>query len=256
MRLCTCQPLFSDEKEFLPKRLISVGDPKRIVLRQSSEIEGYPRYATLSHCWGLAKFLTLTRSNFESWQVGIPLGDLSKTFCDAIATTRRLGLEYIWIDSLCIIQDDDNDWKSESVRMSEVYGRSALNIAATASPNGHGGLFYPRDALHCELLLPTLGRVKCAPRGLYLQIFRDMPLLQRGWTLQERLLPCRTVHFTNTEILWECHCTIACETYPHMYPLELRRDDAFFHKKRFGMSLWHWAVGEYTSTQLTFPRIN
>jgi hypothetical protein len=87
----------------------------------------------LSHCWGEMNFLTLSRSNLEAFQAQIPQEALSQTFIDAIRISRDLGFSYLWIDSLCILQDDPNDWGRESALMSAVYGGSGLNIAVTVN---------------------------------------------------------------------------------------------------------------------------
>jgi hypothetical protein len=78
-------------------------------------------------------------------QKEIPHCHLTKTFQDAIAIARSLGIAYLWIDSLCIIQDDAEDWDKESRRMCDVYGGSSLNIAATAAPDGSYGCYRERD---------------------------------------------------------------------------------------------------------------
>ncbi|KAE8453294.1 hypothetical protein EG329_011361 [Mollisiaceae sp. DMI_Dod_QoI] len=68
-----------------------------------------------------------------------------QTFQDAIWVTQSLGFSYIWIDSLCIVQDDEDDWRQESALMSQVYGNAVVNIAATKAENGSVGLFAERD---------------------------------------------------------------------------------------------------------------
>lgn len=88
--------------------------------------------------------MTLTKQNFSLFLQGIPMQDLTKTFQEAIETTRYLGLDYIWIDSLCIIQDSHEDWEEESTLRAGVYGSATLNIAATAAVDGRDGLFFNR----------------------------------------------------------------------------------------------------------------
>jgi Heterokaryon incompatibility protein (HET) len=75
------------------------------------------------------------------------LPDVPKTFEDAIVVTRKLHVQYLWIDSLCIIQDDPEDWGTESLLMDQVYKNALLNIAATAASDSSGGLFYSRPHL-------------------------------------------------------------------------------------------------------------
>lgn len=85
------------------------------------------RYATLSHCWGAIKFEVLQTGNLEQFKLSIPPAALSQTFKDAIHIARELGIAYIWIDSLCIVQDDPDDWRRESKMMGGIYGGSVIN---------------------------------------------------------------------------------------------------------------------------------
>lgn len=102
------------------------------------------RYIALSHCWGTAEaarqMLKTTSQNLGQHCEGISVTGLTRTFQDAIDLTVKLGLQYIWIDSLCIIQDDLEDWKIECPRMTDVYGGAYLVVAATAAENGEHGL--------------------------------------------------------------------------------------------------------------------
>jgi hypothetical protein len=211
----------------LPTRLIDVRDKGSdvVFLLESSSIPESSPYATLSHCWGTSKFLELTGKTRDSLKSGIIITDLPKTFQDAIAVTRKLDIKYLWIDSLCILQDSLKDWIAESSNMGAAYSSAVCNIAATASSNSHGGLFRSRDVRHIE---PIVLNVKWQglPRGsynLYYQRFweRDFasaPLLQRGWVLQERLLARRVLHFNRQQLFWECEELSACETYPNGVP--------------------------------------
>jgi hypothetical protein len=123
-------PECRNEHDAIPSRLIFIGDGvPRLLL--STEISGTPRYATLSHCWGKEEHQTLKRDTMKVFQECIPVEALPKTFKDAIYAAIELGLEYIWIDSLCIVQDDIDDWKMESVKMSSVYGNSTISLAAS-----------------------------------------------------------------------------------------------------------------------------
>lgn len=100
---------------------------------------------TLSHCWGPSQLITTTRDTIKDRIAGIELKDLTKTFRDAVSLTRNLGIRYLWIDSLCIIQLDKGDWEIEVNKMRIVYSQSYLNIAATSSKEGAGGCFKERS---------------------------------------------------------------------------------------------------------------
>lgn len=90
-------------------------------------------YLTLSHCWGTTKFFTLVEQNLGQLQKDIVVGNSPKAFQDAFAVTLELGFSYIWIDSLCIVQDSQDDWLRESSQMGDIYKNCSCNIAATSS---------------------------------------------------------------------------------------------------------------------------
>lgn len=118
----------------LPTRLIKL-EPDALRLYTTKAQDEFSS-ASLSHCWGRTQFLNLLSSNLEELHCFIPQKQLSKTFLDAVKIAETLGYEYLWIDSLCIIQDNKADWEWEASRMTDVYGFSDLDIAATASSDG------------------------------------------------------------------------------------------------------------------------
>jgi hypothetical protein len=135
--------------------------------------------------------LRLLRENHDSFCKAINLADLPLTFRDAISLTRRLGIQYIWIDSLCIIQEDNVDWHNEAPRMERVYGNSYLNFAAMASTDGRGGLF--RDRTPASLSPATIddarsdmlnGRFGIVRQDFWEGNILDEPLYRRGWVFQ------------------------------------------------------------------------
>lgn len=129
----------------LPSRLLDIdqGIVRLVELtRNSRSSPESMSYLALSHCWGTESSNTRTiRTNIKSMRNGIPISELPKTFQDAITVTLRLGYRLIWIDSLCIIQDDEADWERESACMADIYKNAVLVVAATRSPDGHGGCF-------------------------------------------------------------------------------------------------------------------
>ena len=242
-------------ERFTPSRLVSTDENcMRLILRD--ELQSTPEYATLSHCWAQMKIVTLSTHSFDAFRKRIPEQALSQTFKDAIVTARELGLLYIWIDSLCILQDDSSDWLREAAGMSSVYGGSSLNIAASGAPDGSFGCFLrPKHSLQCQIHVETSGgavRYRCIPQNMYYYSLANMPLMKRGWTLQERLLPCRTVHFTSTQVFWECYQKVACETFPEEFPLPLVYTGIYLQKQPVSRSMWSWIVERYTSSELTY----
>jgi hypothetical protein len=118
-----------------PKRLLDVGratSPIHLIDTQGRSFQ----YAALSHCWGSSPRLTTTKSNWAKLAVNVSFSALPPLFQDAVIITRQLGLRYIWIDSLCIIQDSLRDWESESSKMGSIYQNSYITISATNSGDG------------------------------------------------------------------------------------------------------------------------
>lgn len=117
-----------EEAALLPSRLLDLGTGKRVDevhLREFRNVDrDHIRYMTLSHCWGKEEFLTTTKSTLLERKTGILVSQLPKTFQDAIEITHGLGTRYLWIDSLCIIQDDISDWEFESAKMASIYSGS------------------------------------------------------------------------------------------------------------------------------------
>ncbi|TVY54002.1 hypothetical protein LCER1_G003568 [Lachnellula cervina] len=243
----------STEDRQLPTRLVDVGStPIRLI--QSSDLTTKPRYATLSHCWGTQNFHKLQQNNLEDFMRAIPEENLTKTFQDAIYITRSLGLRYLWIDSLCIIQLCDIDWRSESALMSSIYGGSTVTIAAAGAKNVTEGCFLkPPGFIGKVHLEPTTGEVwDIAPSEFYNSVVKSH-LAGRAWALQERLLSPRTLHFSKTELFWECRHCDASESFPEGSPGFEHRH--IFHRDRKPISeIWHTIVKLYTGAQLTFAK--
>ena len=250
-------------------------------------------YVSLSHCWGSDPELVpqTTMANHKSRTAGIGWDDLSKTFQDAIETTFKLGKSYIWIDSLCIVQDDPQDVAIHTEFMRQIYSNSFCTIAATGAKDGTEGCFLPRDHIEMKpcvitpVLPPEIFGGNSAPqreknvnnttetsdppaydaivnanhvgdlsritrstnRGetrsvipdhnetrqprvfTVLPTFREWthsikgPLLSRGWTLQERELSVRVLHYTADRVVWECRQHYASEEDPTLKPKSMQK---------------------------------
>jgi len=144
---CTENPSFN--KQFtelqLPSRLIDVGKEEgQARLCFGKDVPDDVQYLTLSHCWGPKRFTNLLYENLDTFWLGILKSVLSKTFKDAMKAIRELGFTYIWIDSLCISQDDDEDWSEQAPLMGSIYSNSVLNLLAVELANGDEGCFYRR----------------------------------------------------------------------------------------------------------------
>ncbi|KAK0726103.1 heterokaryon incompatibility protein-domain-containing protein [Lasiosphaeris hirsuta] len=257
-----------------PARFLDLGTdgdaPASLV--RSAQIGGLlspVRYVALSHCWGSSAKppLKTTKANLISHMQEIPTAALSRTFTDAIQATRALGIRYLWIDSLCIIQDDGADWTAEAAKMAGVYQGSYFTIAATSSPNGDGGLYL--DAVNPEALVHVRfdGRAQegveaCSIRYPVAspQVIWDAPLSGRAWVLQEQVLSARLIHFTEHQMYYQCHAGVESEDGTVKYPdTSSLRAHPFRGSGTRDMSTparavgtwWSW-VTEYSSRLLTF----
>jgi len=248
----SCVHSQAPNKLFRPTRLLSVGDASPcLCLTSSLPSAETMRYAALSHCWGdLNDLIRLTKANLIDFQREIPPAALCKTFRHAIETTKALGLHFLWIDSICIIQDDAADWATEASLMCEVYSCCTISIAASSAVDGNGGCFFSRDPGRrwiqpikvirdnspAEFVLLNTGFEK--------QRIEDTPLSTRAWALQGNVLAPRTLHFSSSQIYWECREKEACETLPRGY---------FQTSILKHMLPWHVIVENYSLRSLTYP---
>ncbi|RDW92543.1 hypothetical protein BP5796_01937 [Coleophoma crateriformis] len=171
------------------------------------------KYVALSHCWGKAQVTRTISSKLGDFQQCIPIDMLCKNFQDAIFVTKSLGFQYLWIDSLCIVQDSAADWESESSKMARVYNLAALTLSAANASAADEGFLKPRiPAVERSVALPHYNGYRNLDGHYYIAAALDdfskevdsAPLSTRGWTLQERLLSRRNVFFGRDQFHWEC----------------------------------------------------
>jgi hypothetical protein len=162
------------------------------------------RYICLSHCWGGGEgILRTTDSNYHGHsEFGVTMSNLPATFRDAVQICRLLKVSYLWIDSLCIIQDSDEDWRNQSAKMADIYANAFLTVAASASENATKGFFRTVDPSFVGEPLP-------GNSGVYVRLLTNTwndtwPLLRRAWVFQELVLSSRVVHFGPNEVIWQC----------------------------------------------------
>lgn len=190
---------------------------------KSSENNADDRYVALSHCWGRGQNICTTQATLESHKRGIDIQSLPQTFKDAIAIVRSLGVRYLWIDSLCIIQGDLHDWQVESAKMATVYRDAYLVLGAARGESDTQGFLGSRlRADEVVLTLPsaaeTLSLLLQPPAALRWTngggggdpVCRE-PLSKRAWCLQERYLPRRMLLYGSEQAFWECNRTRASE---------------------------------------------
>jgi hypothetical protein len=219
----------TNDSNSAPARIIDVGTEDcnpRLLLTANIDPHTKNRwqdYAALSYCWGNAgDKLTTTMSTLEDFMKGIPLTRLPKTLQDAIELTRKLNLRWLWVDSLCILQDDPKDWSRESAKVCTIYENPYVTIVATATSNGNDGLKVvkssssPIYSIQSRFVHQTTAQT---PHGItYLRRGADYErsherssLWQRGWVIQEMIISRRTIHFAHDQVNWSCRKSNASE---------------------------------------------
>jgi hypothetical protein len=273
----------------LPTRVINVGSDATEPRLHISRGE-FARYIALSHVWGHYQPLKTEKSTLAERLNAIPFSGMPKTFQDAVFLTRFLGIEYLWIDSLCIIQDDIDDWESEATRMADVYSNAHVVISVNDAKDCREGFLGPRDerALksipipyqHPVIDNSGIGYVYARKSPLDLgqtggsrplgdafvvnevvhtgERRHIIPLIDtRCWTFQERLLSPRTLHYAASEMAFECREYTRCECTRK--PTSHRKD-ILFKCQKTGTSedepnmqfKWMTVVESFTERNLTF----
>ncbi|PVI08227.1 HET-domain-containing protein [Periconia macrospinosa] len=220
----------SASAQAIPTRLLHIaGPPKsafKVIETATTPVRG--PYASLSHCWGGDTFVELRQKTKKQFMTdGVPWQMMTKNFQDAIEIARFIGVEYIWIDSLCIIQGPDGDFSSEASKMHQVYRNSYCNIALVDSPNSKGGAFRSRNPNYVAPVRYVPKEESAIfghkPWGVIAGDLWDRELLKtflyvRGWVFQERMLSPRILHFAKNQVFWDCPSLSACETLPSGLP--------------------------------------
>ncbi|KZL87036.1 het domain-containing protein [Colletotrichum incanum] len=272
----SCDP---ESSKPLPTRVLDVNYPNPKLVITSNLPRPVEKYVALSHCWGSSQPLRTLNGNIEQHRNGIDLNILPQTFQDAIRLTRNLKFQYIWIDSLCIIQDDALDWEREAAKMAEVYGHAYLVLGASSASDGTEGFFSTRT-LHWrgEVTVPSPAGGKDVCRIHYRPLLEHPmpnavnpgsqgPLEKRGWTFQERVLAKRFVSFGRYELTWGCNSLWDCEC-DWVHARRGKRDEYFDLMLKNSISLypkidqmseegiyhnWRFAVASpYSARNLTY----
>lgn len=208
-----------------PTRLIYVGhaDPEVLRLYLPHENEGV-KYTALSHRWGEhppskdnPRFCT-TDGNLSTRLDGFSVSKLPKTFQDAVRVTRELGIEYLWIDSLCIIQWNADDWKREAGRMEDVFASAYCTIAATSAVDSNAGFLARNSSAEYVRVQDAAGNQVCICTHMddFEKDVEQAGLNKRAWVMQERVLAKRTIHFSANQTYWECGEGVHCENLTKM----------------------------------------
>ncbi|KAF2734977.1 HET-domain-containing protein, partial [Polyplosphaeria fusca] len=194
----------------LPKRILEIEGDKLLLREDRTEPA---HYACLSHCWGAnGPQQRLTHGSYEIHKEGLIIEILPPTFYDAVQLCKRLHLRYIWIDALCIVQDDFEDWNETAGLMAEIYSNAYITIGASGAMDCTRGLYTKLPMRPKEL-----GN---APGLFVMPLSRPhddfgtlpLPLLTRAWVFQEHVVSPRFLHFGPGFLLWKCRNTQCTET--------------------------------------------
>jgi hypothetical protein len=252
--------------DFAPLRLIRIQGNGHIVLETPAK--SVPKYAALSYCWGRQTNFTAERRRLVNMVTGISIERLPKTIRDTIYVTQQLELQYLWVDSLCIVQDDLSEKFFQISQMPEIYRGAYVTIAASRARECSAGFLNAEEKIHALYKLPCkfsdqVAEITLATR---VSIPKD-PLDTRAWALQERMLSPRLLDFRSCELYY------GCQLHHESFDLSTGRPkvvrDAFstmdsvqeLVRNNFGgqsanpksISTWHSAVEDYSSRNLSFP---
>ncbi|KAL5321356.1 hypothetical protein ACEPPN_009312 [Leptodophora sp. 'Broadleaf-Isolate-01'] len=206
----------------MPTRLLYLGSLEMPALRiyKTKATDSF-QYTALSHRWGLGPdFFCTNQKNLKEYEESISFDNLPNTFKNAVETTRKLSVQYLWIDSLCIIQkseDDDGDFATEALRMEDVFSSAYCILAASSAMGPKDGFLVPRknnDSLTFEMGGQTV--YVCRFTDDFDSHVLQGPLSERGWVMQERALARRTIFFTDRQTYFECGEGVRCETLTKM----------------------------------------
>ena len=249
---------------------LSVDNRAPVYLVDAIEITGDRTYACLSHRWNTSRKNIITeKATHEKHESGIEFQQLGLAYQDTVHILRRLGVRYLWIDSLCIIQDDKDDWETESKMMAKVYSSALFTLARHCdATTSLVRARHPAIVVSETISPPVYARAiidHVWDFGGWASMVKHGTLLRRGWVYQERLLSPRVIHLTEHEISWECQSVSDCQCKHgesrarssifvpkiwHTRALAPGGRDATKHKDAIAKR-WRAMVGEYSGLQLT-----
>ncbi|KAF7508419.1 hypothetical protein GJ744_009272 [Endocarpon pusillum] len=240
--------------EILPTRLLDIGtgDGDVVKLVESDKLGGGGRkYATVSHRWCQDRsemFMTLLDNVKDRYQ-GIDVEEMPQVLRDAIQVTRALGLQYLWMDNVCLIQDDYDNKEKEMLKMGDYYANAHFAIAASSSANSTKSFLETRNGYYAHQRF-SFGRdaaVHVRLSGV------EGHLSKRGWTWQESALSVRILNFAPSELVWECRekveseCGYELQGFPSL-GLAIQYQDV----EKPPLALWQDLVQSYSARYLGY----
>jgi hypothetical protein len=275
-----CKP----KSNSLPTRLISI-DQSTSEIRLVISDGGLGEWVVLSHCWGTNRHGITTTSNIETRQEALDLETLPQMFRDAVEITRKLGFQYLWIDSLCIIQDSRLDWQLESMKMDQYFMGASLNISASASSatDATKGIFITadkgREYFHPFAAMPAYSTSTAVEGTIYFRRTetrgqkqpsatvskgKDSPLRRRAWILQESQLSPKILWCDSKIIRWECAVAMKSELKQYEGVFLSIMPTRFLHQpindvkaeewrqRQNALGWWYGAVNDYMTREIKF----
>ncbi|KAH7073785.1 heterokaryon incompatibility protein-domain-containing protein [Paraphoma chrysanthemicola] len=268
----------------MPTRVLDVGTDNELFnvkLHTTREGQTDP-YAALTYCWGGDQIAKAVAANVAQLQAGLDLGLLPQTIKDAICVTRGLGLRYLWVDCLCIIQDDDDDVAWEISNMASVFLGATVTISASSAKASTEGFLDPgkRKCVKISSSVLRFGISPATPFRIYLEwphqySAREEPLATRAWTLQERVLSTRILDYCGKSAWWVCHTEAKSQdgtfggngppTYFYhppgvlgqRHPGDMRSTENSVYVEKFQptpLAAWKGTVEEYSRRKMTFGK--
>ncbi|KAE8450864.1 hypothetical protein EG329_005777 [Mollisiaceae sp. DMI_Dod_QoI] len=209
----------------LPSRVLYIGssaqeldDCSKLSLRLHVSLPlQRAEYAALSYCWGGAQKVVSTQSTLGSYQEGLNLNFLPQTVQDAIKVTRGLNIQYLWVDALCILQDEASDMTHEIQQMGEIYKNATLTIAAARSRSVEEGFLHTYSCSGAfETRLSNNGNLE---KGWLVPKMDppQEPLAKRGWAFQEQIMSPRILHYGSNGVSWSCSYTEAIPVHSSFF---------------------------------------
>ncbi|KAH8683001.1 heterokaryon incompatibility protein-domain-containing protein [Tricladium varicosporioides] len=210
----------SSTPPLLPTRVLDIEtlQPSNSIRLHTSQESQRSNYAALSYCWGGSQDTLLSKSTIESYSEQLSLDTCSQTIQDAVLVTRGLGLRYLWIDALCILQDESADKTHEIENMGKIYKDATVTISAANSPSARQGFLTFRghpSPISTAIICPQREFIsEGQPQDLTLgKLWLDRerihdhstePLSLRGWAFQEQVLSSRLLQYGSEGITWHC----------------------------------------------------